>query len=274
MARLTFKQWQELGGASFSNDTLFGGFISAFTGLYNAQKNAHIDDNHEDEFCNFMFAIAELLGNAPQLFVYKDEDDADLEYSVWPGRVNAAGVPCVYAGETGLGPLTAAVSNYIYADLSANGTITIASSTAGWPVAPHLKIDVITPPASGPWKDQHRVRWLHSQAVTPAGRGLYAIERDFTYQSGTLKIDAVPPGRVLRTTVIISTAFDGAPSITVGDAGDVDRLVEAGDVNPLVADTYESKRNYKYADQTDLNVIVTPGGATQGTGTVIVEYRG
>ena len=78
----------------------------------------------------------------------------------------------------------------------------------------------------------------------------------------------VPPAASLPT-------VPPAPIVTVGDAGDADRLMTA-DESDLedVSVPYESTPNYVYTNATDTNILayLTVSGASQGEVTVTVTY--
>ena len=82
--------------------------------------------------------------------------------------------------------------------------------------------------------------------------------------------------KVTSVTVEVSTAFDGTtPVITIGDGGDVDRLMTADESDledALVA--YESTPNYVYTAAADTNILayLTVSGASQGSATITVTY--
>lgn len=76
--------------------------------------------------------------------------------------------------------------------------------------------------------------------------------------------------------LIIAVAFNGtAPEITIGDAGDNDRLLTAAKNDPAQIGTYEVYPNYAYGAGTDVYLYITPGaGASAGSGRVLIQHQG
>jgi len=108
-------------------------------------------------------------------------------------------------------------------------------------------------------------------AVSPIGR----LIKPFVYNDASpLAIGTIPSGSYATSTIIgITTNLDGgAPTLTVGDAGVTDRLMQSSTVNPKVVDTYEQVNAHLYAADTVVNLYITPDGSAQGVGVVIVEY--
>lgn len=99
----------------------------------------------------------------------------------------------------------------------------------------------------------------------------------FDYGDATPKtLFTVPANKLIqRVAIVIFTAFDGAsPALTVGDAGDTDRLMTASQVDPSAAGTYEVSPGYKYGSDTAVTLSITPGsGATAGSGLVVIDYE-
>lgn len=275
MNELTWQQQEELGGGSSVDDTIYGEFAAELGGIFVPSKSAETEAAHYKQLVNLWESINRRLANTFQGYVCKDAADTDLQYSVKAFSIDIGGLVGDYAEETAKGPLTAAVANYVYADLSAFPTITVTSATAGWPTTPHVKLAVITPPASGAWKLQHIVRWTNRQAISVSGgapTGKLLVE--FAYNTASpLKIGWIAAGRrVTSCKVVVETPFNaGTPSLTVGDSGNNARLQAAAKNKPLVADSYQTEPNYKYAGETDLNLYITPSTATAGAGFVLLE---
>jgi hypothetical protein len=110
-------------------------------------------------------------------------------------------------------------------------------------------------------------------AVTDAG----TLTTTITHTSGaSIVIGNISSGKkVTSVTVNVTGAFDGsAPTLTVGDAGDNDRLQEADDNDLAEAYAYESTPNFVYSSATDESILVyfTASGSTTGTAVVTVTY--
>lgn len=275
MGELNRVQHEELAG-SFSTEPFFGGFIEPLGRLYIPTKAEQVAGNHYPSVVNLADGLARRFGSAFAGAVYKDSADDDLEYSVRPFRIDVCGVVITYDGQTARGPLTAGVANYVYAAINGAGVISIGNNTVGWPVGPHQKLAVITPPASGPWLPQHLVRYDTATAVRPSNSSVYSVEATFAYNTASpLSIVRVPLGaRIKAVTILIETPFNGTnPVLTVGDSVDDDRLMAAADNNPKVADIYRAEPEYKYSSDAAVTLTIAPDGSSAGAGVVIVEFR-
>ena len=107
--------------------------------------------------------------------------------------------------------------------------------------------------------------------------GTYTTTIDYSMGTGSVVLGNISQGsKITSVTIDVTTNFDGTgPEITVGDSGDVDRLMTA-DESDLI-DTgvaYESTPNYIYTNATDTNILayLTVNGATQGELTVTVTF--
>lgn len=77
-----------------------------------------------------------------------------------------------------------------------------------------------------------------------------------------------------KVTVIVDTAFDGTPTMSVGvNGGSASKYVSSGDVNLLVADRYDIPNQSVPVGTTEaLEITYSAGGATAGAGRVLVTY--
>jgi len=80
--------------------------------------------------------------------------------------------------------------------------------------------------------------------------------------------------RVSPVTIEVIIPFDSAPTISVGDAGQSDRLFENANVDLTTIGTYVSTPAFQYTGGTDTDIIVTfsSAGATQGLARVTITY--
>lgn len=276
MAELTREQHELLAG-SWSNEPFFGNFNSLLDGLYLPAKGASEPGNvHFTQMVNLLDAIARRMTGTCGIYVFKDSTDAALEFSVRGGVVDDGGVHRIYAGEINLGPLTAEQDNYIWLDLAAPGDVVAAHGSA-WPEYSHLPLAVIAAPAAGHWLPQHLVRTVGRSAVVPRGRRMHCIEVPFSFDdSSPFSLGLVPAGaRVIARRAIVEESFDGAsPTITLGDAGDADRLMAESDADLTAVADYEVREpTVLYADETELLATLVPDASTQGAGVILVEYR-
>ena len=110
-------------------------------------------------------------------------------------------------------------------------------------------------------------------AVTDAG----TLTTTITHTSGaSTVIGNISSGKkVTSVTVNVTVAFDGsAPTLTVGDASDTNRLQESDDNDLKDAYAYESTPNHVYSSATDESILVyfDADSSTTGTAVVTVTY--
>lgn len=110
-------------------------------------------------------------------------------------------------------------------------------------------------------------------AVTDAG----TLTTTITHTSGaSTVIGNISSGKkVTSVTVNVTTAFDGsAPTLTVGDGSDNNRLQEADDNDLKDVFAYESTPNFVYSSATDESILVyfNADSSTTGTAVVTVTY--
>ena len=106
-------------------------------------------------------------------------------------------------------------------------------------------------------------------AVTDAG----TLTTTITHTSGaSVVIGNISSGKKVQTvTVDVTTAFDGsAPTLTVGDAGDTDRLMTNDYIDLTDVATYEVTPNYTYSNAADTSVLVYFDADSSSTGTAVV----
>ena len=106
-------------------------------------------------------------------------------------------------------------------------------------------------------------------ATTDAG----TLTATITHSSGaSTVIGNISTGKKVQSiTVDVTTAFDGsAPTLTVGDAGDNDRLMTNADLDLKDVFAYETTPNYTYSNATDTSVLVYFDADSSSTGTAVV----
>jgi len=87
--------------------------------------------------------------------------------------------------------------------------------------------------------------------------------------------DAVPDNaRIYKVVVNVETAFNGSSesTLTVGDAGDPDRLAELTDINLHAVGTYVIDNYYRYVSSTQITGAYTQDSATQGNAYIEIFY--
>lgn len=111
------------------------------------------------------------------------------------------------------------------------------------------------------------------------GVGVEAIERavvSFAYNEASPKaIITLPAGtRIVTAEIIITQNFDdAAATLTIGDSGDPDRLMEASENDPSSSGEYAANRFYEFVGATTIELTINPAAATQGSGQVVIEYK-
>ena len=109
-------------------------------------------------------------------------------------------------------------------------------------------------------------------ATTDAG----TLTATFDYSAGSVLLGNISEGcKVTSVTVTTNIAFnDNTAEVTVGDAGDNERLMTADENDLLDVFSYESTPSYVYgAGDTDVYAYLSPGTASQGNVTVSVSYK-
>jgi len=93
--------------------------------------------------------------------------------------------------------------------------------------------------------------------------------------SSPITMFTLPANAVINSViVIVDTAFDGTPTLSVGvNGGSASKYVGTADVNLLVADRYEVPNQSVPVGSTEaLETTYSAGGATAGAGRVLVTY--
>lgn len=267
------RQQQDERVGAFSTDALFGGFIESLCDIYVPGKADQVAGNCYTQWVNLLDSIARRLSNAAAFYVYMDSEDADTEFSVKPGSVAVDGLWLDYAGDTAQGDLLAGQDNHIWLDVSAAPTITLTFGSA-WPTGAHIRLATIAMPASGSWREQDITRLVGAQTVQAIGGGQGRKKTTLTSASAAeVTLSTLPAGTVAgNSLILVKTAFDGtAPTLTIGDDGDNDRLVEATDVDLKTAGTYAIPTLYEFASQTALKAFLDADSSTVGEAIILWE---
>lgn len=67
----------------------------------------------------------------------------------------------------------------------------------------------------------------------------------------------------------IDTVFDGTVTLSIGEAGSIERLMAVVDNDPASAGVYETEPGYEYPASTTVRLYLSVTGATQGAGRVL-----
>lgn len=123
----------------------------------------------------------------------------------------------------------------------------------------------------------------NAHAVTKAqfdeatGSRVQNITETVTYNGGSQFLFSIPANSTVLSTMIEKTTgnwtdYNSTTNISVGDAGDNSRIYGVGfepDGSQQIDET-----NYKYTAETDLYAYVTQGGASAGSATIRIMFRG
>ena len=93
------------------------------------------------------------------------------------------------------------------------------------------------------------------------------------FSSGNTTIGTVSAtSRVTLVTIEVVSAFNGSPTLTVGDSGDATRLVANSDIDLSATGVYTVTSAYQYAAETDIVAYYSAGGAGSGSVKITVSY--
>ena len=93
--------------------------------------------------------------------------------------------------------------------------------------------------------------------------------------SGTTAIGTVSDGsRITLVSIEVTVAFNDAPTLTIGDTGDADRLVTDDEIDLGTVGTYAIQPAYQYTTGSDatINAYFNVASATQGSAKILVSY--
>jgi hypothetical protein len=109
------------------------------------------------------------------------------------------------------------------------------------------------------------------------GAGTPRIEVPFSFGDATPAVlFTAEAGKLIeRVTLFIEVPFDGLdPMLTIGDAGESERLMDVTENDPQAEAAYQVTPNLRYDTDTQILLFITPGlGASQGSGLVVVEMQ-
>ena len=93
--------------------------------------------------------------------------------------------------------------------------------------------------------------------------------------SGTTAIGTVSDGsRITLVSIEVTVAFDDAPTLTIGDSADNDRLVTDDEIDLGTVGTYAIQPAYQYTTGSDatISAYFNVASATQGSAKILVSY--
>lgn len=116
---------------------------------------------------------------------------------------------------------------------------------------------------------------LSWQSAASTADHLKVDTTSFTFGSAsTVSMFTLPANAVIDTvSVIVDTAFDGTPSMSVGISGDASKYFGSGDSLLSLADRFDVPNQLvANASSEALQISFTAGGASVGAGRVLVSY--
>lgn len=199
-----------------------------------------------------------LKNSSGNLLVRNNADSADAEATA--SKFNAS-------GNTGL------VINSNSAGSGADWKISVARPTSGmtadWtltlPDTPGSPNQVLQTDGSG----------VTVWASTSAGSNEITDTTSFAFGSAsTVSMFTLPANAVvLSTMVIVDTAFDGTPSLSVGITGNASKYVGSGDSLLSLPDRFDVPNELAANGSSEaMEISYAAGGATVGAGRVLVSY--
>lgn len=119
------------------------------------------------------------------------------------------------------------------------------------------------------------MNWVEVNPDFPATPGMFHVKKAAVatsiYPSAPLFIIPSFGAFIPKIDFAIEEAYDVGIQLTVGDAGDVDRLFTTSDLDPQTVGTYTVYPNYQYSFGSTITIYInTP--ATVGFGTMYIHY--
>lgn len=107
------------------------------------------------------------------------------------------------------------------------------------------------------------------------GEGAITVPFAYGDASPAFIAEALAGKTIYSVQIFITTAFNGTgAALTVGDAGDADRLMQSTENDPSGIAGYSVAPSYKYSVDTDINLTITPGaGASAGAGLLVISIQ-
>jgi hypothetical protein len=121
-------------------------------------------------------------------------------------------------------------------------------------------------------------RIIKSAPIQINNTGVSAKQKSINFSYGDVTTQtiyqAIAGQRITRVEIAFDVAFNVVSTLSIGDSGNTQRLMDTGQNNPISTDVYATTPFYKYASNTDILLTLNTGiGATQGSGVVIVYYE-
>lgn len=119
-------------------------------------------------------------------------------------------------------------------------------------------------------------QWLIISTQDSAKTDANSLELTVNFDSvGTiLQIGKVSGNsRITLSTVTVISAFNGTPTLTIGDPGDNSRLMDNNGHDLSVEETYTIHSEHLYENEATINAYFSSGGATTGQARLVLSYQ-
>lgn len=104
-----------------------------------------------------------------------------------------------------------------------------------------------------------------------------AISHSFSWGDATpATILTAPAGKLIyEVRVVILTAFNAAPLLSIGDVDNNSRLFSVDNLDSTAEGTYQSTKSHVYLSPTDIKLFLTIGSETSaGNGIILIYIQG
>lgn len=210
-------------------------------------------------------------GSPATIYGRRASTTSALTWGFYGGMLDISGAITSIAN--GTVALTASATNYIVAS-RATGVVSKSTATTNWnDSAGYIRLYSVVAGASTitSYLD------YRAGAYTKISSGSAAVEINFAFGDATPSaITTAAAGKLIYgVSLHIKTPFDGTgAALTVGDAGQFDRLMTSAENDPYTVGGNESHPSYAYGTNTAVVLSITPGaGATQGAGVLILYIQ-
>ena len=162
---------------------------------------------------------------------------------------------------------TASVSTFVVSDIpSRNALLSLTDGSTAF----------VQNDGNGEWAQYIYVSggWIRQSDQDSAATDANTMSTQILpFSSGNTTIGTVSAtSRVTLVTIDVISAFNGSPSLTVGDSANASRLVANSDIDLSSAAVYTVTSSYEYAAETDIVAYYSAGGAASGSVKIAVSY--
>lgn len=111
-----------------------------------------------------------------------------------------------------------------------------------------------------------------SDGGTPSDAEVFITTAAFAYSTvSPVSVREVTANEyVVEARLVIRTTFDVPATLTLGEDGATDRLMQGGNVDPQEAGAYGVWPDYRYPGNDTIKLYISAPGASQGAGEVVL----